>query len=86
MQKTTNLSSFNLLNVNGQATASKYKRQGSSISITPELAATVVKDYLLPMFDNDGRKLLKRKNKVSSFSFASESTPFENSSGIESKK
>lgn len=45
------------------------------MEITPELAATVVKDYLLPMFDNDGRKLLKRKNKVSSFSFGTKSTP-----------
>lgn len=33
--------------------------------ITPELAATVVRDYLLPMFESDGRKLLrKRKGKT----------------------
>lgn len=56
------------------------------MEITPELAATVVKDYLLPMFDTDGRKLLKRKSKVSSFSFAPESKPLENSSGLESAK
>lgn len=36
--------------------------------ITPELAATVVRDYLLPMFQNDGKKLLskKRRNQISS--------------------
>lgn len=28
------------------------------------MAATVVKDYLLPMFDTDGKKLLKRKGKM----------------------
>jgi hypothetical protein len=28
------------------------------------MAATVVKDYLLPMFDTDGKKLLKRKGKI----------------------
>jgi hypothetical protein len=29
------------------------------------LAALVVKDFVLPMFDNDGKKLLKKKGKVS---------------------
>ena len=32
-----------------------------SFQITPELAANVVKDYILPMFDNEGKKYLKRK-------------------------
>ncbi|CDW78389.1 ankyrin repeat domain containing protein [Stylonychia lemnae] len=31
-------------------------------SITPEIAANVVKDYILPMFENDGKKFIKRKN------------------------
>lgn len=29
--------------------------------ISPELAATVVKDFILPMFETDGKKLLKKK-------------------------
>ena len=41
------------------------------LHITPEMAATVVKDYLLPMFDTDGKKLLKRKAKVPGLSIAS---------------
>ena len=31
--------------------------------ITPEVAAFVVKEYLLPMFESDGKKLLSRKGK-----------------------
>lgn len=31
--------------------------------ITPELAATVVKHYLLPMFESDNQKFLKKKYK-----------------------
>ena len=30
--------------------------------ITPEIAANVVKDYILPMFENDGKKFIKKKN------------------------
>lgn len=41
----------------------KPKRLPKELHITPEMAATVVKDYLLPMFDTDGKKLLKRKAK-----------------------
>jgi len=29
--------------------------------ITPEIAAFVVKDYLLPMFESDGKKLMKNQ-------------------------
>ena len=29
--------------------------------ITPEVAAFVVKEYLLPMFDSDGKKLQSKK-------------------------
>jgi len=29
--------------------------------ITPEVAAFVVKEYLLPMFESDGKKLLSTK-------------------------
>ena len=29
--------------------------------ITPEIAAFVVKEYLLPMFESDGKKLLAKK-------------------------
>jgi hypothetical protein len=32
--------------------------------ITPEMAANVVRDYLLPMFETDGKKLLKKKKKI----------------------
>ena len=32
-------------------------------TITPELAANVVKNFILPMFETDGKKLLKKKNK-----------------------
>ena len=34
-------------------------------AITPELAANVVWDFILPMFENDGKKLLKKKHKRS---------------------
>eukprot|EP00347_Sterkiella_histriomuscorum_P014287 403361452 len=36
-------------------------KQNRLQSITPELAANVVKDYILPMFENDGKKFIKRK-------------------------
>jgi len=29
--------------------------------ITPEIAAYVVKEYLLPMFESDGKKLMNSK-------------------------
>jgi len=29
--------------------------------VTPEIAAYVVKEYLLPMFESDGKKLMKSK-------------------------
>jgi len=29
--------------------------------ITPEIAAFVVKEYLLPMFESDGKKLMTKK-------------------------
>ena len=29
--------------------------------ITPELAAFVVKEYLLPMFESDGKRLMSKK-------------------------
>lgn len=32
-----------------------------NVQITPELASAVVKEYLLPMFESDGKKILKRK-------------------------
>ena len=35
--------------------------QLSKESITPEIAAYVVKEYLLPIFESDGKKLLKNK-------------------------
>ena len=38
----------------------------SAPEITPELAAKVVKDYLLPMFESDGKKLLRKKKVISS--------------------
>ena len=31
------------------------------VEITAELAAAVVKNYVLPMFDTDGKLFLKRK-------------------------
>lgn len=31
--------------------------------ITPEIAAFVVKEYLLPMFESDGHRILAKKNK-----------------------
>ncbi len=33
----------------------------NGVKITPELAATVVRDFILPMFENDGRKLLRKR-------------------------
>jgi len=50
----------------GVATSServnKYVRnQMSKTFITPEQAANVVKEYILPMFENDGKRLLKKK-------------------------
>jgi hypothetical protein len=30
--------------------------------ITPEIAAFVVKEYLLPMFESDGKRLLSKKS------------------------
>lgn len=33
----------------------------NGVKITPELAAVVVKDYLLPMFDRDDKMYLKKK-------------------------
>jgi len=32
-------------------------------AITPELAANVVRDFILPMFENDGKKFIKKKNR-----------------------
>ena len=32
-------------------------------AITPEIAACVVRDFILPMFENDGKKILKKKHK-----------------------
>ena len=32
--------------------------------ITPEIAAVVVKEYLLPMFENDGKRLHKSNRKL----------------------
>jgi len=29
--------------------------------ITPEIAAFVVKEYLLPMFESDGKRILSKK-------------------------
>ena len=46
------------------------KRISKDLHITPEIAAAVVKDYLLPMFDNDGKKLLKRKAKLPGISLS----------------
>jgi uncharacterized protein YdhG (YjbR/CyaY superfamily) len=45
------------------------KQKGSEVTkevlsidqVTPELAAQIVKHYILPMFDNDSRKSLRRK-------------------------
>ena len=31
--------------------------------ISPEIAAFVVKEYLLPMFESDGKRLLSKKKK-----------------------
>jgi hypothetical protein len=31
--------------------------------ITPEIAAFVVKEYLLPMFESDGKRLMSKKSK-----------------------
>lgn len=31
--------------------------------ITPELAASVVRDFILPMFESDGKKLLRKRGK-----------------------
>ena len=31
------------------------------------MAANVVRDYILPMFENDGKKILKKKRKNDSF-------------------
>lgn len=39
------------------------RRMRSQSRITPEMAANVVRDFILPMFDNDGKKLLKMKKK-----------------------
>lgn len=30
--------------------------------VTPELAASVVRDFILPMFENDGKKILRKKS------------------------
>ena len=35
----------------------------SKETITPEIAAFVVKEYLLPIFESDGKKLLKNKKR-----------------------
>jgi len=35
------------------------------VAITPELAAVVVRDYLLPMFDRDEKKFLKKNSNTS---------------------
>lgn len=45
--------------------AGKKMEQFTELSremITPEMAAFVVKEYLLPMFESDGKKLLSRKH------------------------
>jgi hypothetical protein len=31
--------------------------------ITAEMAASVVRDFILPMFETDGKKLMRQKNK-----------------------
>jgi hypothetical protein len=33
------------------------------LEITPEMAAIVVRDYILPMFESDGKKLLRMRGK-----------------------
>ena len=35
----------------------------SKETITPEIAAFVVKEYLLPIFESDGKKILKNKKR-----------------------
>jgi hypothetical protein len=45
--------------------SSKKMEQFAELSremVTPEMAAFVVKEYLLPMFESDGKKLLSRKH------------------------
>ena len=45
-------------------------KQGSN-EISPELAAQIVKNYILPMFESDEKRALKNKyNKLSSISNA----------------
>lgn len=40
-------------------------------NLSPEVAAQIVKHYILPMFESDGRKLLKQKyNKMAGISNA----------------
>ena len=40
---------------------SKTKHQLTLDEVTPELAAQIVKHYILPMFDSDAKRGLKRK-------------------------
>lgn len=45
----------------------KAKALKDNHKITPELAAQIVKDYVLPMFESDQRKQMKSKhNKMAS--------------------
>ena len=46
-----------------------FSKQPTQQQVTPELAAQIVKDYILPMFESDGKKDLKNKyNKLQGMS------------------
>ncbi|CDW73124.1 ankyrin repeat domain containing protein [Stylonychia lemnae] len=47
----------------GNHTNYNIQKNQSMPEITPELAATVVRDFLLPMFQNDGKKLIRKKRR-----------------------
>lgn len=51
-------------NIKPSSPASTDRPQITNIQqVTPELAAQVIKDFILPMFETDGRKLIRQRQK-----------------------
>ena len=60
----TGVKSYSTANLQGANSSSNIADLTARLTldeVTPELAAQIVKHYILPMFDSDGRKALKRK-------------------------
>lgn len=67
MNNTTDFASAKILQGSGGNLVDQLNFAGNQkftrSMITPEIAAFVVKEYLLPMFESDGKKLLSKKGK-----------------------